>query len=53
MNYGLFYINYNSTSNTNTNIGCRNLFVFYVNDLYFMAQVIAHLLVEIDIKGAS
>ena len=26
-NHGLFYVNYTSTSNTNTNIGCRNLFV--------------------------
>jgi hypothetical protein len=25
LNHGLFYVNYNSTSNANANIGCRTL----------------------------
>ena len=25
LNYGMLYVNYNGTSDTNTNIGCRHL----------------------------
>ena len=51
-NHGLFYVNYNSVSNSNANIGCRNLFVIMLI-LNSMAQVVAHLLVKICNKGSG
>ena len=49
-NHGLFYVNYNSTSNSNANIGCRILFVLCLI-LHFTAQVVAHPLVKISKFG--
>ena len=34
-NHGLFYVNYNSTSNSHANIGCRNLFEPNMLTLHF------------------
>lgn len=44
LNYGMFYVNRNSVSNTNGNIGCRTIVIAIP---YFNAQGAAHLLVKI------
>lgn len=53
MNYGLFYINYNSITNANDNIGCRTLLCVWLTILQFTAQVTAHPLVKISYLGAG
>lgn len=50
-NYGLFYVNYNSASNANGNLGCR--FLFDIPTSHFTAQAAAHLTVKIGILGAG
>ena len=51
-NYGMFYVNYNSVSNANSNIGCRFLFDI-IQPHIFTAQAAAHLTVKIGILGAG
>lgn len=51
-NYGMFYVNYNSVSNANSNIGCRLLFDI-IQPHIFTAQAAAHLTVKIGILGAG
>lgn len=51
-NHGLFYVNYNSVSNANGNLGCRFLFDF-IQPHIFTAQAAAHLTVKIGILGAG
>lgn len=46
-NYGLFYRNYNTASNSNGNIGSRFLYVL-LTILQFTAQAAAHPLVKIS-----
>ncbi len=53
LNYGLFYINYNSITNANDNIGCRTLLCVWLTILQFTAQVTAHPLVKISYLGAG
>lgn len=48
----MFYVNYNSVSNANSNIGCRFLFDI-IQPHIFMAQAAAHLTVKIGILGAG
>ena len=58
-NHGLFYVNYNTASNTNADIGCRNLLSDLLTNLQkqtpavweFSAQVAAHPLVKISKFG--
>ncbi|MBR1868854.1 MAG: hypothetical protein IJ799_02170 [Bacteroidales bacterium] len=48
-NHGLFYVNYNSASNSNDNIGARILLECLANNyLNFMAQAAAHPLVKMS-----
>lgn len=51
-NYGMFYVNYNTTSNYNGNLGCRFLFDF-IQPHIFTAQAAAHPMVKIGILGAG
>ena len=46
------YVNYNSVSNANSNIGCRFLFDI-IQPHIFTAQAAAHLTVKIGILGAG
>lgn len=46
-NHGLFYVNYNTASNSNANIGARFLLVL-LTILHYTAQVAAHPLVKIS-----
>lgn len=48
----MLYVNYNSVSNANSNIGCRFLFDF-IQPHIFTAQAAAHLTVKIGILGAG
>ena len=52
-NHGLFYVNYNSVSNSNTNIGCRTLLCVLLTNLQTTAQVVAHLSVKISSSGSG
>lgn len=52
-NHGLFYVNYNSVSNSNTNIGCRTLLCVLLTNLQTTAQVVAHLSVRISSSGSG
>lgn len=52
-NHGLFYVNYNSVSNANTNIGCRTLLSVLLTNLQTTAQVVAHLSVKISSSGSG
>lgn len=52
-NHGLFYVNYNSVSNSNTNIGCRTLLCVLLTNLRTTAQVVAHLSVKISSSGSG
>ena len=63
-NYGLFYVNYNTASNTSSNIGSRHLSAslrpsqpgrvgLANHPQLFTAQIIAHPTVKISYKGAG
>ena len=52
-NHGPFYVNYNSVSNSNTNIGCRTLLCVLLTNLRTTAQVVAHLSVKISSSGSG
>ena len=45
-NHGLFYVNYNSTSNTNANIGCRILVIAGPHQGFRASAWLASFLVE-------
>ena len=51
--HGLFYVNYNSVSISNTNIGCRTLLCVLLTNLQTTAQVVAHLSVKISSSGSG
>ena len=46
-NHGLFYVNYNTATNANANIGCLTLLMQKLN-LLNLAQMIAHPLVTMS-----
>ena len=53
-NGGMFYVNYNSASNSNDNIGARNQLGLTLNNPpLLLAQTAAHPMVKISNKGTG